>query len=207
MSKPSKECKLCGRDFFRKSSDAGKHWEGRVYCSISCRNKDTKPTPIHLRFWKYVRKTNDCWLWDGTTDERGYGRITLYKNESPVKAYRLSFEMRNGPIPKGLVVRHKCDNPNCVNPDHLELGTQKDNSRDMVERGRMNKKSLENLKQEPALSVEQVKEIESLDFVAINGRGPGVKVKDVAKRYGVCKCTISKIKNGKHIYSTKKAVA
>jgi hypothetical protein len=65
---------------------------------------------------------------------------------SKFKAHRVAWEMFNGPIADGLIVRHKCDNPNCVNPKHLEVGTQKQNMMDASARGRLNPKSLENLR-------------------------------------------------------------
>lgn len=85
------------------------------------------------RFWRKVRVTPGCWEWLATPGER-HGRIWF--RGSPRGAHRVSYELHNGPIPAGLVVRHRCDNGRCVNPDHLELGTKADNSRDMVERGR-----------------------------------------------------------------------
>lgn len=62
------------------------------------------------------------------------------------KAHRVSYEMRHGPIPDGLNILHDCDNPNCVNPSHLKAGTQQENMRDASLRGRLNTKSLENLR-------------------------------------------------------------
>lgn len=200
-----KACKLCKTNFKKKVRESFNQWEARKYCSISCRNRDTKPIPVHIRFWSYVNKSNECWAWTGSTDEHGYGRISLYVGSSPLKAHRLSYEMRNGPIPEGMVIRHKCDNPNCVNPDHLEIGTQKDNARDMVERGRFNEKVIQNLKREPALTAKQVREIESINFVSLNGRGIGEKVQDVAKRYGVSTSVITQIKKGTYTLSNKGA--
>jgi len=75
-----------------------------------------------------------CWLGTGTVTVRGYGQISVGgKNR---RAHRAAFEAENGPIPAGLMVRHKCDTPPCVNPDHLLVGTNDDNVRDREERGR-----------------------------------------------------------------------
>lgn len=79
-----------------------------------------------------------CWEWNGKRHEHGYGLLTApLLGLHGVRVHRLMWEMHNGPIENPeLVVRHRCDNPPCVNPHHLELGTQADNSRDMFERGR-----------------------------------------------------------------------
>lgn len=87
-----------------------------------------------------------CWIWIGATDGKGYGHMASAYKKSPMKAYRVSYELFNGKIPKGLVVRHKCDIPSCVNPNHLEIGTQKDNMQDASKRGRLNPISLLNLR-------------------------------------------------------------
>jgi hypothetical protein len=147
-NRPSKICEACSADFYRHPRDSASQWSSRRFCSISCRNRSTKPVPVHLRFWRFVTPADseECWIWSGSKDPRGYGTLSAESGSSPIKAYRLAYEMRHGPIPDGLVVRHKCDNPSCVNPDHLEVGTQKDNVRDMVERGRANPSSLLNLR-------------------------------------------------------------
>lgn len=80
-----------------------------------------------------------CWIWRGARNEFGYGTISLRrraKGAESQRVHRLMWEMHNGPIPDGLVVRHRCDNPPCVNPDHLEVGTHEQNMQDMAERGR-----------------------------------------------------------------------
>lgn len=89
------------------------------------------------RFWSKVdrRDPNDCWPWTGFRESRGYGQCYISAS-STRKAHRIAFEISNGPIPPGLLVRHRCDNPPCCNPAHLETGTDADNVRDRVERGR-----------------------------------------------------------------------
>lgn len=94
-------------------------------------------------FWAKVRKNgpNGCWLWLGNVAKHcgGYGTFDRRRGGVRVvrRAHRLAYELLVGPIPKGLMLRHrKCDNPPCVNPGHCEPGTAKDNSRDMVEHGR-----------------------------------------------------------------------
>lgn len=78
--------------------------------------------------------TPGCWLWTGMRHPDGYGRMVMERKS--YLAHRVAFEHYNGPIVDGLCVRHKCDNPRCVNPDHLELGTHTDNMRDKHARGR-----------------------------------------------------------------------
>ena len=143
----TKECRCCGREFFKRKRDSQKQWEERNFCSISCKNKSVEPTPIHIRFWSFVdkKRDNDCWLWLGSKDENGYGRLATQQGKSGIKAHRLSYELRNGAIPKGMFVCHKCDNPSCVNPSHLFIGTQKDNMQDCSMKNRINPKSFKNL--------------------------------------------------------------
>jgi len=86
------------------------------------------------RFMTKVNKTDTCWLWVGNIHKRGYGQFKLKGKK--VGAHRVSYELFKGPIPKGLCVCHTCDVRHCVNPDHLWLGTQKENIRDMYSKGR-----------------------------------------------------------------------
>lgn len=92
------------------------------------------------RFWSKVKVNSiyDCWEWQAAKI-RGYG-LFEYKGKSR-RAHRVSWEITYGDIPKGMYVLHKCDNPACVNPNHLFLGTQEDNMRDMIQKGRKVKPS------------------------------------------------------------------
>lgn len=85
--------------------------------------------PVNQRLWSRVVKGNpdDCWIWTGQTDDWGYGVLRMVKKD---KAHRVAWRLTFGEIPPGLSVLHRCDNPPCVNPSHLWLGTAKDNARD-----------------------------------------------------------------------------
>jgi len=94
--------------------------------------------PPEQRFLAKVQKTDTCWLWIAGVNHFGYG----YFNRSSVKkavcvlAHRYSYELANGPIAGEMCVLHRCDNPRCVRPDHLFLGTRTDNSNDKIAKGR-----------------------------------------------------------------------
>ena len=88
------------------------------------------------RFWSHVRKTDKCWVWTGVPANHGYGQFRVGDKKKLV--HRLSWEMANGPIPDGLCVCHHCDNPICVRPEHLFLGTKQQNHDDMLAKGRRN---------------------------------------------------------------------
>lgn len=87
-----------------------------------------------------------CWIWTGSDNGRGYGQMSTGFKKSPIKVHRAIYAIHYGEIPKGKVIRHRCDVSFCVNPHHLEVGTQKDNIRDMVSRGRLNPVILKNLR-------------------------------------------------------------
>lgn len=98
-------------------------------------------TPLPIRFWSRVDKTDSCWLWTGTisrcTSRPTYGVIGRGGRGGPnSSAHRVSYELHFGPIPDGMLVCHTCDNGLCVNPAHLFLGTAKDNMHDMINKGR-----------------------------------------------------------------------
>lgn len=82
----------------------------------------------------HVSKSNNCWEWTGCKDRQGYGRFKFQRKKAI--ASRVSYILFIGPIPYGICVLHHCDNPACVNPKHLWIGTMKDNSKDMKDKGR-----------------------------------------------------------------------
>ena len=102
---------------------------------MKTRNKIGKfiEVPLEIRFWEKIDKNGKCWEWLGWK-VKGYGRIKV--NNIKTLAHRVSWNLHYGDIPKGLYVLHKCDNPPCVNPKHLWLGTQLDNMRDRDKKGR-----------------------------------------------------------------------
>jgi hypothetical protein len=94
--------------------------------------------PVHMRFWSKVQvpqDRNQCWVWFGGSDQHGYGCLNTGLGKS-MRAHRYSWVLHFGEIPDGLWVLHHCDNPSCVNPAHLWLGTQTDNMQDMAKKGR-----------------------------------------------------------------------
>ncbi len=88
-----------------------------------------------VRFWTHVDKSGDCWIWTGARYALGYGAFGP-KGTGAMGAHRYSWILAHGEIPTGMLVLHKCDVRCCVNPDHLFLGTQKDNIADMIAKGR-----------------------------------------------------------------------
>lgn len=93
---------------------------------------------IESRFWSKVDKSGDCWVWVAgkwsSNPKLGYGQF--WKDGSMHKAYRVAWELTHGPIPPGAHVMHVCDNPPCVNPEHLVLGTHGANMADKKRKGR-----------------------------------------------------------------------
>lgn len=103
---------------------------------------------IAERFWSKVDKNgptvdhvpgiSNCWVWAvPSTNRGGYGLFRVSKRSMLATAHRVAWSIHNGPIPKGLCVLHRCDNRRCVRPEHLWLGTQRDNIQDMVRKGRI----------------------------------------------------------------------
>ena len=99
--------------------------------------KNRNRRPFEDRFWEKVDKRgpDECWEWTASTNSKGYGRLSSGRGVY-LKAHRTAFVLSCGPIPEDLNVLHTCDNPPCCNPKHLFLGTFKDNTHDMIRKGR-----------------------------------------------------------------------
>lgn len=151
-----------------------------------------KPMPLRDRFDRHVVRgadQNACWRWTGATNNKGYG--VMNRATGSTLAHRIAFELANAPIPAGQVVRHRCDTPICVNPAHLELGTMKDNTADMVARGRARHGCVSGSKNSAAKLVERDVGLIKLLLDC------GVKNISVAKLFGVSDTKIAHIKHGK----------
>ena len=144
-----------------------------------------KRKSISERFWSKVRKTDTCWLWTASLDSGGYGSFKI-KNILHT-AHRIAWELTHGPIERGtghhgICVLHRCDVRTCVNPDHLFLGTQRENIADMDAKRRRARVPGE-LHHNAKLTEEAVREIRNAP-----------KGASLAKKFGVSRNTILRIK-------------
>jgi hypothetical protein len=139
---------------------------------------------LEERFWSRVLKTGVCWWWTGACLKAGYGSLRPpYPSAVPVLAHRVSWELNVGPIPDGMVVCHRCDNPPCVRPDHLFVDTQRGNLADMVRKDRHSRGERH---YKARLTPGQVEAIRAR-------RALGEPLKDLAREFDVAFQTISKV--------------
>jgi hypothetical protein len=138
------------------------------------------------RFWSKVHKTDTCWLWTACKAVNGYGQFS--SNRKTYKAHRISWELHFGEIEKNKNICHSCDIKLCVNPDHLFLGTQKENIHDMCKKNRQHRPTgVKNPKVK--LTESQVLEIRELAKQKTNS------IVKLSKKFNVCKSTINYIIN------------
>ena len=134
------------------------------------------------RFFQKVNKTGseaypDCWIWTGAPTSNGYGSFKYYQDRSAIGAHVSSYLFHIGEVPKGLFVCHHCDNPPCVNPEHLFLDTNSGNMKDMFKKGR---NPPQTKKQTHCKKGHSFEEFESLVYIKKQGR-------QIGKEYRVCK--------------------
>jgi hypothetical protein len=137
-----------------------------------------------------------CWIWMGSCQKNGYGYLNQnlgYKKNKHIRAHRASWIVHRGEIDSGLHVLHRCDVPQCVNPDHLFLGTPTDNMRDAAKKGRTSRRGFPGDKNPKAkLSVDDVREILRLYRIE------KMRQVDIAAKFNVVQTAISKIVCGLH---------
>ena len=136
----------------------------------------------HSKFWARVDKSGDCWLWTGTKTRGGYGMIRwrVGARTDSYRAHRYAYAEVYGAIPEGAEVCHHCDNPACVRPEHLFVGSRTDNVRDMLDKGR---ESRGENRYNAKLTADDVIAIRSM-------RERGIELKQIAAVYGVNKTTV-----------------
>lgn len=149
---------------------------------------------IEDRFWEKVNKKKGCWLWKAGIGLDGYAKFGI--NGKTIHAHRVSYELTYGCIPIGLCVCHKCDNPKCVNPDHLFIGTVQDNINDRVRKNRTaiqsgEKNGMSRLKEKDIITIRKLFFIDK------------IKQGEIAKLFFISNQHVSRIINHlkwKHIY-------
>jgi hypothetical protein len=147
------KCEKCGIEF--KWSRSRNQKSKPRFCSRECRHSfahigfrpggkyridemttEEKFERLKKSYEKNVIRKFGCWGWEGTQDKGGYGIMSSDRRHGPDRAHRASWVIHKGEIPKGLLVCHKCDRPECTNPDHLFLGTPSENTKDMIHKNR-----------------------------------------------------------------------
>lgn len=144
---------------------------------------------LEHRFWAKVdvRGPDECWLWLAGVGGGGYGRISDGEG-GHVAAHRVSYEIANGEIPDGLHILHSCDNPPCVNPAHLRVGTAKDNVADAISRGRMVIPGNRG-ERNPAAKLSA----DSVHSMRVEYDASSVTAVELADRYGVSLATVNDV--------------
>ena len=174
-------CERCGAAISRKSWQKPNEYRRARFCGRACSAR-SKKIPIRDRLLDSIQLAagTGCWEWTKYRDPSGYGRSEY---EGEVMAHRISFLAFVGSIPGGLHVLHRCDNPCCINPRHLFLGTNADNVKDRVSKGRQQSVAKE-LNPRAKLTEAEVAEIRAADATQAQ----------LARRYGVCPSTIGYIR-------------
>lgn len=154
----------------------------------TCKKRNLNSSVLPRFEEKYeVCGNTGCWLWTASLTRGGYGQFKSFPGYRAGRAHIVSYVIHKGDIPEGMCVLHSCDNPKCVNPEHLWLGTLKDNSQDMMRKSRHVPVRLKGVSNPNVkLTEEQVNEIRSDNRTATS----------VSKDYGVSEWTIRRIRAG-----------
>lgn len=162
--------------------------------SNTVKDVGTYSDSVKRRFeMKFVKgKPNECWEWLASRNNAGYGKMAIDNKGKLEYSHRLSYQMYKGEIPQGLVVMHSCDNKGCVNPNHLSVGTHKDNIGSAARNGLMNKR--------PRLYGEKngaAKYTDEQILQVIELLKQGLRQKDISEMTGISPGHVSKISLGK----------
>ncbi len=189
-------CAFCGLAF-----DVDAQHARRSTCSPKCQFALSRRNQYGTKdeqFWSKVNKTDGCWEWTGTIMRSGYGHFSI--NNRYQLAHRISYKMHFGAIPPGLCVLHQCDNRRCVRPEHLFLGTKKDNAQDAIAKDRFTTGERNGVRKKKELH--KITDAEVSEIIQRYGgrkryeRG-NVTYKQIANDYGVSKTLIIFILQGK----------
>jgi endogenous inhibitor of DNA gyrase (YacG/DUF329 family) len=176
-------CTECKKPYYVPPSARQK----RSYCSRKCRalgQSKWQKRDLSERFWEKVEKTESCWLWTGGLLKTGYGSVRV--GGKALRAHRVAYELLVGKIPDGMLLRHSCDNPKCVNPSHLIPGTKRQNTEDALERG-----------QHVCGEDHFRSKLDNRSVTTIRAAlAAGVSGKFLAEQFRVSRSLISEIKNG-----------
>lgn len=166
---------------FDLSTRSGRFRARKAGFDVPKRKAGMKPVDVE----SLIDKNGECWEWLGKKDRCGYG--TFGKNYKGVKAHREMYERHYGKIPEGSILLHSCDNPGCVNPSHLSIGTHQDNQRDKFEKDRQAKGETVGSSKLTEKQVIEMREMYSFRKCTY---------KDLALKYGVSKDTVQKAVRG-----------
>lgn len=160
----------------------------------------SSPNTVEQAYWaKVVQSPDGCWGWAGCLNGGGYGTVSYAGRTTG--AHRFSYELHHGPIPDGMFVLHRCDNPPCTRPEHLFLGTAADNARDCAAKGRQNGAAKAHHGEDHGrakLTLAQAREIRvrRAGLAGRRLRAPN-RVADLAAEYGVTQGLISQVVAGR----------
>lgn len=181
------KCLHCGSEYHPYPSHLR---TGRThFCSRACSDARRYGLPEE-RFWLRVQKTSRCWTYQGGA--RGLGYRGLQVEGRHIPAHRFSWELHFGPIPDGMLVCHKCDNPPCVRPSHLFLGTHADNATDKTRKGRAARCGPTNPKRGTMTYNAKLTETDIKNIRERHANGEASQ-RALSREYGVCKSTIMRI--------------